>query len=238
MEDFDLKKFLVENKLTYNSRQESTIDEGILSWIKDKASSFAKQLNKLTGNALVSSFSKILPADLVNFVKSQAAAYKPSPEVLKEYKAMGYANLLERRKKDDDKIQYGIKYKNTSPEFIKQTEKSQEEIDKMDDQQYHAYLQQMADNVVFPIDFEGEMRDKSNFDLYRFFKSRGIAVTTELVTDAKPNLETIKRKIGTIPGLSRLQKKLYIYGAYVLFFGAVAAKVIGMMPGLHEEDEI
>ena len=108
----------------------------------------------------------------------------------------------------------------------------------MDDQQYHAYLQQMADNVVFPIDFEGEMRDKSNFDLYRFFKSRGIAVTTELVTDAKPNLETIKRKIGTIPGLSRLQKKLYIYGAYVLFFGAVAAKVIGMMPGLHEEDEI
>jgi hypothetical protein len=228
--NFDLKKFLVENKLTSNSRQESTIDEGILSWIKDKAIGFAKQINKLTGNALSSLFTKVLPADLVNFVKSQAAAYKPGPSVVKEYRVIGYTNLLERKDKDDDKVQYGIKYVDTSADLWL----SQEEEDKLDDQQYQAYLQKLADNVIFPIDFEGEMRDKSNFDLYRFFKSRGIAVTTELVTDAKPTLQTIERKIGTMPGLSRTMKKLYIYGAYVLFFGMVVAKIGTML--LEEEN--
>jgi hypothetical protein len=117
---------------------------------------------------------------------------------------------------------------------MRQTVKSDEETNKMNDQEYQAYLQQMADNVIFPIDFEGEMRDKSNFDLYRFFKSRGIAVTTELVTDAKPTLQTIQRKIGTMPGLSRTMKKLYIYGSYVLFFGIVVAKIGAMF--LEEEN--
>jgi len=215
------------------NEQNALIDEGLLSWIKDKAVGFAKQINKLTGNSLTSLFTKILPADLVNFVKAQAAAYKPGPSVVKEYRAMNYRNLLERRKKDDDKIQYGIKYKDTSPEYMKQNVKSDQETDKMNDQEYQAYLQQMADNVIFPIDFEGEMRDKSNFDLYRFFKSRGIAVTTELVTDAKPTLQTIERKIGTMPGLSRTMKKLYIYGTYVLFFGMVVAKIGTML--LEEE---
>ena len=230
---FDLKKFLVENKLTSNSKQEPTVDEGFLSWIKDKAMGFAKQINKLTGNSLSSLFTKVLPADLVNFVKSQAAAYKPGPSVVKEYRAMSYVNLLERGDKDD-KVQYGIKYKDSSPEYMRQTVKSDEETGKMNDQEYQAYLQQMADNVIFPIDFEGEMRDKSNFDLYRFFKSRGIAVTTELVTDAKPTLQTIQRKIGTMPGLSRTMKKLYIYGSYVLFFGIVVAKIGAML--LEEEN--
>ena len=116
---------------------------------------------------------------------------------------------------------------------MRQTVKSDEETGKMNDQEYQAYLQQMADNVIFPIDFEGEMRDKSNFDLYRFFKSRGRAVTTELVTDAKPTLQTIERKIGTMPGLTRTMKKLYIYGTYVLFFGMVVAKIGTML--LEEE---
>jgi len=158
--------------------------------------------------------------------------------VVKEYRAIAYANLLERRNKDDEKVQYGIKYVNTSPDYMKQTIKPEEEVNKMSDEQYHAYLQQMADNVVFPIDFEGEMRDKSNMDLYRFFKSKGIAVTTELITDTKPTLQSIERKIGSMPGLSRTMKKLYIYGSYVLFFGRVVAKIATMAPGLMEEEDI
>ena len=230
MDNFDLKKFLVENKLTTNSKLLKEVDtsnwgdekddygrsekdyrpkpsladfdndeeaykkymednfpgepleEGILTWIKDKAAGLAKKINQLKGDGLMSLFTKILPADLVNFVKSKATAYKPKPEIVKEYKNTEYTELLERRKSgDDEKVQYRVKYLN--PQF-----KPEEEVNKMSDQEYQAYLQQIADNTIFPVDFEGEMRDSSEMALYRFMKSKGLRITTELVTDAKPTL--------------------------------------------------
>ena len=230
---FDLKKFLIENKLTHNSRQQSTIDEGVLSWIKDKAQQFATKINQLTGNALVKALTEILPEDLVDFVKAQADAHEPSPEVLKEYKMMYSKNLLERRTKK--KIPYKAHYIDMSPDWLK----SDEEINALSDEEYQKYLQQAADNIVFPVDYEGEMRDKSKFALYRFFKSKGLRVTTELIADAQPALQTIERKIGTM-NLSRPVKKLLIYGAYTLFMAMTAAK-FGSMVGddntvLEEED--
>jgi len=223
---FDLKKFLVENKLTSNSRQESTIDEGILSWIKDKAQQFARKINQLTGNTLITALTEILPEDLVNFVKAQANAYEPSPKVVKEYKIMYSSNLLERRKKKE-KPEYRARYIDASPDWLK----SDEEINSLNDEEYKNYLQQAADNIAFPIDYEGEMRDKSKFALYRFFKSKGIGVTTELIADAQPALQTIERKIGTIPGLSRPVKKLLIYGSYALFLAMTAGKIGAMAAG-------
>jgi len=221
---FDLKKFLIENKLTTNSRQESTIDEGVLSWIKDKAQQFATKINQLTGNALIKALTEILPEDLVDFVKAQADAYEPSQKVLKEYKIMYLTNLLEGRRKKD-KTEYRARHIDASPDWLK----SDEEINNLNDKEYQNYLQQVADNIAFPIDYEGEMRDKSKFALYRFFKSKGLRVTTELIADAQPAFQTIERKIGTM-NLPRPVKKLLIYGAYTLFITMTAAK-FGSMVG-------
>jgi len=221
---FDLKKFLIENKLTTNSRQESTIDEGVLSWIKDKAQQFATKINQLTGNALIKALTEILPEDLVDFVKAQADAYEPSQKVLKEYKIMYLTNLLEGRRKKD-KTEYKARHIDASPDWLK----SDEEINNLNDKEYQNYLQQVADNIAFPIDYEGEMRDKSKFALYRFFKSKGLRVTTELIADAQPAFQTIERKIGTM-NLPRPVKKLLIYGAYTLFITMTAAK-FGSMVG-------
>lgn len=181
---------------TYESfRQEELVNEEILGWIKKKAKALVDKFKSLTGKSFATALKYILPDELVDAINKETNKY-----FVKE----SLDNLLLEELFDF---------------------KSDDEIEKMTDEEYDEYLKGLADKNIFSTDIEN-MDNSKNKEFMNYLQSRGIEVEQEVVVKTKPSTDYLYNKIDKME-ISDTSKKVLKYGTMCLFFFMMFTKMGG-----------
>jgi len=179
------------------SYQEFVNESKLTDWFKNKYEQFKNKLKSLKGEAYIKLLGSIIPKDILNLIKSEAAKLTGQKESL-------IINELF-----------------SSPFY------TDEEVAKLSDEEYNQYLSKIAKDVednpyLLPTMNLGGDEVNTN-EISEFLREKGFDVPTEIRIPMKPSIDNIKSKIDSME-LNPVAKKLLMSSAYTFLFFMIFVK--------------
>lgn len=179
------------------SYQEFVNESKLTDWFKNKYEQFKNKLKSLKGEAYIKLLCSLIPKDILNLIKSEAAKLTGQKESL-------IINELF-----------------SSPFY------TDEEVSKLSDEEYNQYLSKIAKDVennpyLLPTTNIGGDEVNTN-EISEFLREKGFDIPTKVNINTKPSMNNIKLKIDSMK-LNPVAKNLLKASAYTFLFFMIFVK--------------
>lgn len=185
--------------------EQHRIDESkILDLLKSGVSLFIQKLKSLKGKAYLKMISTLIPKELKELIFSE----------VKKLKTQNESILLEEL-------------------LDKELFLTDEEIDKMSEEEYDSYLKKLAEissrnPLLFSTQLGGDFNPKDK-EVLDFFKEKGFQIDTSIKYDFKPSIQTINQKIEkmNVSSISKRTLKILCLIFFIVMLISIPGQAIG-----------